>query len=291
MAPITTRAEPKAMLATSGPRGGLNRGTRVPKKSWLSSATMLRKSLGSVLGVETPDGPKRCPFSTRQGDGKAFDGLSGLMAWRGGNKAQDLETGASCKISQIALAVTPAALGAELESVSVRLFHGEKKEAVRMEAGMRGLKAARKIAEVYERVGRQDQVVAKSGPGKCGFQVGNGETVVNLPSPGLPDHCRRQIHPIEPGRQRPERRPRQASAATQIQDCQSFPPRHHHRRQVQKDLRRGITQLANHAAVIIGGELIEEMADITGIGARRTFDGLRCRDHHRGWIVQFGQSF
>ena len=45
--------------------------------------------------------------------------------------------------------------------------------------------------------------------------------------------------------------------------------RHHQIGQVPQNLRRGIGQLPDHARVIIGGELIEEMAHIAGIGTRR----------------------
>src|SRR5580692_9877257 len=257
MAPTTSRSDPRAMPPTSGPKVSLKRGTRLPKKAWLSSATMLRESHASVLGVRTPGLPKRCCLSACQGDGKAGDGLAGLMAWRGGHKASDLKAGASRKISQIALGVTPAALGTEFESGCVRLFHGEKKETIRMEAGMGGLKHSCQITQIYERVGRQDQVVSESGSRKCGLQIGNGQIVINISGSGFFDHGGRQIDPVQPGGPPAESHPRQAGAAAQIEDRKlafygrsgsrrRSDARHHHRRQVQQDLRRGIAQLADH---------------------------------------------
>ena len=143
------------------------------------------------------------PFLPLQSDGQAFNRLIGFMAWRRRHKTRHTKSNAPRKIAQIGFAVPPAALGSQLEPFC-RLLHGEKKEAVGRKPGVRGSEHRSQVAEIDQRIGRQDQIVSRSLLGQRAFQIGGVEMIVDPARTRLLDHRGRQVHTIQPRCERPE---------------------------------------------------------------------------------------
>ena len=85
---------------------------------------------------------------------------------------------------------------------------------------MRAAKRRREIADIDERVGRKDQIVEGALLGERGFEIGDGEAVVDSARARLLDHARRKIDAVEAAGHRRKHRPGEAGAAAEIENVE-----------------------------------------------------------------------
>src|SRR5579864_1160851 len=116
--------------------------------------------------------------------------------------------------------MTVATFWTELVSGSRQFFHGEQHMPFILQPFARTRKDGPEVAQINQRIGSKDQIVAVSVLTQIGFDIGKRERVVNPAGASILDHTWREVHAIEAFCEGLECIARQTGAAAEVQNVE-----------------------------------------------------------------------